>query len=157
MTLAVCVLALTACGSNDANAPPESSGAPTPAPTTTLAATPDPEPTPTPTPQSVDDYDENAKNLSIIDDQGDSDLRAVQQRSRALDVLEKKCPDDARSRLADYASVAKQEAKKEDVDITTLQALRGVNKAVAPSLIGKVKCSETFAAYIALVVSGTDP
>lgn len=151
-------LALAACGSDDeqASAPEETTPAAV-APTTTAEPAPEPpvqEPDPEPT---VDDYDDNAKNLSVIDDQGDSDLRAVQQRSRALDVLEKKCPEEERSRLADYATVAKQEAEKEDVEITTLQALRGVNKSIPPSMIGKVDCQEQFAAYIALVVSGVDP
>lgn len=150
-------LALAACGSDDeqASAPAETTPAAV-APTTTAEPAPEPveEPDPEPT---VDDYDDNAKNLSVIDDQGDSDLRAVQQRSRALDVLEKKCPEEERSRLADYATVAKQEAEKEDVEITTLQALRGVNKSIPPSMIGKVKCQDQFVAYIALVVSGVDP
>lgn len=151
--LVALAIALPACGSDD------SAGAPSE--TATAAATtaePVPEAQPEPaTEPTVDDYDDNAKNLSVIDDQGDSDLRAVQRRSRALDVLERKCPGEERSRLADYATVAKQESAKEGVEITTLQALRGVNKSIAPGMIGKVKCQDRFVAYIALVVSGVRP
>lgn len=105
----------------------------------------------------MDDVDEHAKNLAVIDGEGDTDLRAVEERSRALDVLESKCPGERRSRLADYATVAKQEAEKEGVDLTTLQALRGVDESIPANLVGKVECQGQFAAYIALVASGATP
>ncbi|HUR86945.1 MAG TPA: hypothetical protein VMY78_16550 [Solirubrobacteraceae bacterium] len=162
LVVACAVILLSGCGS-DGPETAQPGDAPSPAITTADAPAPVAEPPPPPPPPpppatpTVDDYDENSKNLAIVDGEGASDLRAVQQRSRALDVLEKKCPEAKRSRLADYATVTKQEAAKEDIEVTTLQALRGVNKSIPPRLIGEVKCQDQFAAYIALVVSGVDP
>jgi hypothetical protein len=124
--------------------------------TPSAGGSPQPGEEPSP-PAEEEPADEDAKNLSVIDGQGETDLRAVEERSHALDALEDKCPGEARSRLADYATVAKQEAEKEGAELSTLQALRGVTKSIPRSLIGKVKCQDQFVAYIALVASGASP
>lgn len=112
---------------------------------------------PTSSRAGVEDYDQNARNLAVIDGEGSSDLRAVRQRSGALDALQKKCPGERRSRIADYATVAKQQAKDEGLEVSTLQVLRGVNKGIAPSTAGKVRCTAAFVTYVVLVTSGAQP
>lgn len=105
------------------------------------------------------DYDEPSRNLAVIDGEGDTDLRAVQQRSGALDVLERKCPEaKSRAMLSDYAAKAKQLIEADSgPKVSTLEVMRGLNKAISPGAIGDQTCTDLLAVYVGLVRSGVDP
>jgi hypothetical protein len=138
----VAVLALSGCGATT------DSGA-TAATTSTEAAT-------SSTPQARYSKDDPEYQLAVIDGRLDPSDADVRRYDRALGRLQRKCRGVRRSRLADFAVVTKKQLEKAGRDITALQALRGVNKAIAPAVVGKVRCVDIFAAYATLVQSGQD-
>lgn len=92
-------------------------------------------------------------NLAVIDSGGGSPSDTeVTPYARALDVLEDKCSEEERSRLADYAAVT-----AEATEATTLEAVRGVATSIPSAAVGQVDCAEQFAAYRLLVEQGAQP